>query len=511
MIGLSERTVISAAVCWALLSVCCGVVERADVQLRSESEHAEARSTAVDPSCASRSRPAFCARAGDDAVRDLFCGRVQPAIRGLADLQRLLGMYRTAPAAPGAVRAQRALENTDSVIYDNLVLLGHSTALEGRVVSPINPRAIFFGEATVMAFQRGIQHVELATPARDANGFNFYLLEFEQACNRTAAGCRPGDLYTPRIEASWQGITVRDDEDLKNHALDCRQCHRRRREDSMLLMRELIGPWTHFFESDVEVESSASLPGARGRDLVQDYLRAKGDEPYAGASSENVRHTVALFLQNIVEPQQPVFFDAPTIEDERWLDAQGGLLTTPRRSLSWDRAYEAFKRGEQLSLPYFEQRATDPIKQARLTDAYARYRRGVLSAEALPDLADIFPDDPQVRAEIGLDTEPEASPAEALVQACGACHNDVLDQSVSRARFSIDLARMSTAQLSLAVERIELSASAPGAMPPPEARQLDPGARTLLVAYLRRGVRSPSDDAFLARAAALGMAGGGRL
>jgi cytochrome c553 len=185
-----------------------------------------------------------------------------------------------------------------------------------------------------------------------------------------------------------------------------------------------------------------------------------------------------------------------------------GYPAVPNRSATWDAAYEAFQRGEQLAMPHFESRPTDPKKQAALTEAYTRYRAGELEADALPDLADIFPDDPELRAEIGLQTKPGSTPAQVLIQACGSCHNDVLDQTISRARFSIDLARMSRAELDFAIARIELGAGTEGVMPPKEARQIAPEAVRPLVAYLRANVRTEEEDALLKRAAELGMAGG---
>jgi mono/diheme cytochrome c family protein len=114
-----------------------------------------------------------------------------------------------------------------------------------------------------------------------------------------------------------------------------------------------------------------------------------------------------------------------------------------------------------------------------------------------------------VRARIGLQTEPDATPAEALIQACGSCHNDVLDQSLSRARFSIALGRLSRAEIDLAIARIELPKNAPGVMPPPEARQLAPEARDDLLEYLRGDLEHHAIDPMLERAAQLGMRGGG--
>ncbi|HKU40565.1 MAG TPA: hypothetical protein VJR89_20535, partial [Polyangiales bacterium] len=195
---------------------------------------------------------------------------------------------------------------------------------------------------------------------------------------------------------------------------------------------------------------------------------------------------------------------------ERYPSRDGDSGAEPARSPTWERAFEAFKRGEQLALPYLETRATDPDKQARLTELYRRHREGDLPDEELPDLADIFPDDPALRARIGLSTEPDATPVDALIQACGPCHNDVLDQSISRARFNIDLSRLDARELDLAIERLKRDPDMPGVMPPPEARQLAPGVRERLLEFLREEARSGELDPRLERAARLGMAGGAR-
>ena len=497
-------------------------------------------------------RPGFCERAGADAIRDLFCGSAPPSIDSLRALQLLIGVNPSArasspsaydagameyPSEPSALDASAgtadgglasgdastpraydagesypaAASSITTVIVDYVVLLGHSTALSGHLVSPLNPRVIMAGSGTVMAFSRGVQQVELITSARDRGGFNFYLLNFEQACTKRAGGCAPGDLFTPRIEADWTRVVARDAEELKNTPSDCRQCHQRGKDAPVLLMRELQSPWTHFFEPDPEGSAHYALPGVRGQDLVEDYVHAKGDEPYGGVPARTARQTVGFFLQNLAGEGQPLFFDAPTIEAERWPpDAAGHYAAEPKPSPTWERGYEAFKRGEQLALPYLEPRVTDPQKQARLSEAYRAYRAGQLPAEQLPDLSDIFPDDALVRARIGLQTEPGATPVEALIQACGSCHNDVLDQTISRANFNIALSRMSRAELDLALDRLQRGAGAAGVMPPPEGRQLDPAALAALVSYLQKNQRSADDDARLERAAQLGMAGGAR-
>jgi hypothetical protein len=160
-------------------------------------------------------------------------------------------------------------------------------------------------------------------------------------------------------------------------------------------------------------------------------------------------------------------------------------------------------------LPYLEQRVSDPDKQAALSEAYRRYTLNEISEGELPDLSDIFPDDPHERAQRGLQTEPDATPEDALIQACGSCHNDVLDQSISRARFNISVSRLDRRELDRAIERLERPVGSDGAMPPREVRQLDPSARDRLIEYLQQAETELDPERRLDRVAQLGMTGGG--
>ncbi len=419
------------------------------------------------------------------------------------DLESLVGLGLEEPDGGIVTEAGAAAAEPGIAGYLAVALLDHSTSLSGSLVSPINPRAILLGTPTALAFNRGVQSVEIATLDREKFTFNFYLVSFEQACNRAAGGCTPGDLYTPSIESNWTHVDVQDAEDLKDTPNDCRQCHQRGLKDPILLMRELEGPWTHFFEPDGD---TTTFPETTGSQILDDYLSAKGNEEYAGVPSLLLRQTSGFLLEESVTGVQPLVFDGSAIMNERWPYVDGGYPATPQRSATWYNGYEAFKRGEQLALPYFDPRPTDVAKQATLTAAYQRYRKQEIGAAELPDLSDIFSDDPETRAELGLQTQPGTTPAQALVQACGTCHNDVLDQSISRAHFNIDIARMSRAELDVALARLRLPRTAPNAMPPAGRRQLDADGLTRLVDYLEKDVRSSDDDAFLERAAKLGMA-----
>jgi hypothetical protein len=448
-------------------------------------------------------RPAFCDRPGDDTVRDVFCAGAPPVITSLEDFQNLFDVNPRGPADPtDTFKAGLYI----SAANGDIAVLGHSTALSGHLVSPINPRSITIGDRIVLTYQRGAQRLELATRDRTTYVPNLYLLTFEQACNERAGGCTPGELFTPEVERDWRNVGIREAEDLKNTALDCRQCHQRGLEQPVLLMRELRSPWTHFL---FPVDQVDGTPGITGSDLMRDYLSAKGDELYGGLAVDTIASIGPLKLQTIVGNAQPLLFDSPGIQNERWPYGPNGYAAEPKPSLKWNAAYDAFKRGEQLALPYVEQRAIDERKQAELAKAYQRYRAGEIEARELPDLADVFSDDPYVRARVGLTTEPDATPEDALIQACGSCHNDVLDQSISRARFTIALGRLDRAELDIAIDRVSRPRDAPGAMPPPETRQLEPGVRERLLQYLRGDLDPTAIDPRLERAATLGMSGGG--
>jgi cytochrome c553 len=454
------------------------------------------------PASIEQARPTFCERRGQATQLDaLFCGAgAAPRITSLRDLQRELDLVPFARTELGD-----GLSRTNSV-----VMLGLSTALPGHLVSPLNPRAIILGRYTTLAYVRGAQEVELASVAPgDTAEPVFYLLRYQQRCNGTPDGCSSGDLFTPATESDWTDVTIQDDEELENTPSDCRACHARAGARAQLLMREVDGPWTHYFDSQAP-ERATARPELTGYDLLQDYMAAKGDERYAEIDATQLAPSTAQGLEVSVGLDQPLYFDSLGIERERWPMRDGAYPSEPQASPTWDAAYAAFKRGEQLAIPHFDPRPTDPSKQARLRDAYARYRDRELDPEDLPDLSDIFPDDPSTRAQLGLQVEPGATPAESLIQACGPCHNDALDQRLSRARFNIDLGRMSAAELDVAVERIALPPSAAGAMPPPRARALTDETRQQLAQYLLDVARGNPVDPELARAANAGFMGGRR-
>jgi hypothetical protein len=155
---------------------------------------------------------------------------------------------------------------------------------------------------------------------------NLYLIRFKQAYNTAAGGCASGDLYTPRIEHDWTSVRIEDDDDLKNTPSDCRQCHQRAVDGAILLMRELDGPWTHFFAPDNDLYKGAQEPS--GLDAVRLYYAAKGYEPYANLPWEAIRATAGFTVQFKIDRPQPLVFNGNAIMNERWpYDPETGFET----------------------------------------------------------------------------------------------------------------------------------------------------------------------------------------
>jgi mono/diheme cytochrome c family protein len=417
----------------------------------------------------------------DDVVHRVFCAENPPEITSLRDLQGAFGLD---PDQLGG--------------FSGSALTGHSTSLSRRAVSAINPRAILFRlvvnlldeaagtvEFVTLAFSRGEQFAEIAID--HDKEFRFYVVRFQQECNERPEGCTPGELLTEGIERDWRDVTLYDEKSLANTVLDCATCHQPDGPDSpkILRMQEFDDPWTHWFFN--------STPG--GRALVDDYTAAKGDESLAGLPREDIGGISPGGLETLVGGRnhyQPNPFESELIEKEvvESAAADGGNQPLDNRvrgsSPTWQAAYERSKRGEFIPVPYHNVKVTDPDKLARMTEAYQAYRNGDLDVRALPDLRDVLPDDHAQLAEMGISTEPGLSGEEVLIQACSQCHNERLDQGLSRARFRADLQGVSRAEKEVAIGRLMLPPSNVHAMPPARLRVLSPEAKARAIEALRR-------------------------
>lgn len=414
-------------------------------------------------------------RTRSDRVLDVFCND-PPTITSFVDLRAALG-----------------LGSNDNDIYGGFAVTAHSTALASHSVSAINPRIIFIRpkskseELVSLALVRGEQLAEIVVHSPD-DDLQFYLVTYAQDCNASSAGCSPFDLLTEATEAGWQDVNVYSEEDLENTPRDCRVCHQPDGPETkkFLRMQEFDAPWSHWFWRQAD----------SGRAVLDDYYAAKGNEMFGGVPGEKVITSqpgllnYALF--SVSTPDQPNLFVSAKIEQEV-IDsaaASGGNQPTdnsvPGQSETWNAIYDRAKRGEAISVPYHDVKVTDPAKLARMTQAYADYREGRLAREELPDIRDIYPDDELLRAQIGLNTEPGLDGKGVLLQACGQCHNHRLNQSLSRARFNVDLTKVDRVEKDRAIARLHLAPSDPSAMPPSHARALTAEARARLIALLGR-------------------------
>jgi len=420
-----------------------------------------------------RSLPVLCGRQAADRVARLFCGETAPEIAGLEDFAAQLGLRP-----------------------DDGLLIGHSTALGGHLVSAANPRVLRMpgfeldASLVVIAFTRGQQRVELLALDPTTERMNLYLVEFEQRCNGEAEGCSAGDLFGPAIEEGWLELRIRDDEDLKNTPSDCRRCHggSAGMPGPVLLMRELEVPWMHWFR-----ERSP---------LIEDYRQAHL-EPHTGVveaigglspggvhNPDRMENLVGLLERAGLQGPQPLLFPSAVVGFETGeIDSATGLPSESgpaHVSPTWAGIYDAFRQGQLPAPPFRHERVTHVDGLKRFAESYRAMLAGEIATEALISPREVFPDDPQLRAEIGLEVEPDAGGVEALLQACASCHNARLDPTLSRARFDVDLARVDRSTLARAIERIQLPADDPAVMPPREARQLTAPTRLRLLEFLEQ-------------------------
>jgi hypothetical protein len=125
----------------------------------------------------------ICARGGNDKVRQVFCSPNPPPIASLRDLQAALGLGFGQGNDPA------------------FAFTGHSSSLVMRFVTSLNPRAIIFTPTNnnisnqpyvAMGFTRGEQFAEIAAndpmEADPAKKLKFFIVHFEQACNKQPGG-----------------------------------------------------------------------------------------------------------------------------------------------------------------------------------------------------------------------------------------------------------------------------------------------------------------------------------
>ncbi|MEJ2669315.1 MAG: hypothetical protein P8077_03340 [Gammaproteobacteria bacterium] len=436
-----------------------------------------------------------------------FCGDTPLTLTGIKDLQAALNLSFNANNGGNGRNGN-----------PRFAITGHSSSLVMQFTNPINPRAVIAspgntrgtGPFTAMGFVRGEQFAEIISahfnpddPNDPKNGdLEFFLLNFEQACNATES-CTKGDLLTESIEKNWTGYTLFHEEDLKNTVLDCRLCHQSGGPTTAksMLMQELNNPWTHWFRSNRPA----------GNALMQTFMDTHAaDTQFAGMPLYFVQNSDPARLEDVLANNgfgngfdtntNRGRFNTRTIENEvtNSAPAQPADNTVPGVSQEWQDLFQRNVNGEIIQIPYHDAFVTDPEKLTSMSTAYQQYTAGQITD--LPDIRQAFKDDEQLR-EIGFRVAAGLDGRGIMVQACTQCHNQNLDQTISRAKLDVNLDLISIEEIQVAIERINLEEEHLRVMPPRRFRFLDAVERQTLTEFFKAAIQAKQAAAAAAAAA----------
>jgi hypothetical protein len=421
----------------------------------------------------------------NDGVANVFCSSAPPRVTNFSELQTALNLgfkNVTATAQNGAGG------------NPGFALIGHSNSLVMRGVSTLNPRAIIFtpGAATptspfvTLAFTRGEQFAEIIAKDLTTGNLTFYVFRFFQSCN-SKKSCSMGELITPAVEKNWTGFDIyRDDPFFKNSAFDCRHCHQPNAANpSRLGMREIASPFTHWFSSQT----------VGGRALLSDFQAAHGNlEDYAGIPARLLPKSDPGLLQTFVTGagfglNLPNPYPSDVVEQEvkTFSPLQPEDNRVAGKSSTWDTLFSKFLVTGLTAPPFHDVKESDPVKLSAMIRAYQDYRAGKLPLAQLPDIRETFPDDPALLSKMGLGAQPGLDARSLLTNACMQCHNSLLDQTIDRAKFSVDrFDQMSRTEKDLAIYKINQPADGLQLMPPARFRALTTAEKKLLTDYLKQ-------------------------
>ncbi len=398
-------------------------------------------------------------------VLTAFCvNKIRP--KSLIEFQTALGIAVVNPAL--TARNQNGTGGNPAFAFT-----GHSSSLVGRFSSSINPRAIIMSTEVlsnnnpnpnfvVMGFVRGEQFAEIAVNNPSTPGqIDFFLAGFKQACNSAPGGCLPADLLTPAVESNWTEFTLFQDEDLKNSIVDCRHCHQPEGPTGpkILRMSELRNPWTHFFRDNTA-----------GINLINDYYAAHTTaETYAGIPGPMINGSDPQKLENLVtgngfvQLQAVGQFQTNTIQNEVQASSPNQPVdnTVPGKSATWDAFFQKVVQGLTIPVPYHDVKVTEPSLLAQFTKQYVDFKAGMVAAKDFLDHREVLRPDQKQRADMGFAVAPGTTPQDTLMLACSQCHNSKLDQTLSRAKFNVNLKAMPNAveEIDVAILRLKLGLS----------------------------------------------------
>ena len=231
-------------------------------------------------------RPAAVRPEGrSDAVIATCSAPIRAADRSLADLQTASGS--TEPDVQGTV-------------YGGAVVLAHSTALSGELVSELNPRAIITTARAVRRVHRGMQQVEIAAPRSQRRSASTSTWSSSSRPATPPRRLQPGRPVHAAHRVGLGTLTLRRRRGPQEHALRLSAVPSARPTDKpVLLMRELDGPWTHFFGPDQD--EPPGFPGATGSDAAARLPARQGRRAVRRTCRRGAcARTVGFTLQNLV-------------------------------------------------------------------------------------------------------------------------------------------------------------------------------------------------------------------
>jgi mono/diheme cytochrome c family protein len=367
-----------------------------------------------------------------------------------------------------------------------------------------------------MGFVRGEQFVELiANDPSVAGGkaLNFFLFRFQSACNSQPGGCTNGDLLTPAIEKGFTGYTLYEDLDINNTIFDCQQCHQANGPagQKALRMQELQNPWGHFFRNNRSnglalFDDYGLAHGPAGFTTMTAYLTDQNGgkptlvpstaEAYAGipgavifnsnTTNNNGAQTAGggpdpAALEGLVEnqgfQQQPNEFISG-----RFLDKDPAVS-------GWMTIFNNVLIGADIPVPFYNTKVSDPTKITAMTSAYVSVMKGTTPSSTLPDIRDAFLDTalPSMTFRPAASLITNSDGKGIMVQMCQQCHNPLLDQTISRAKFDVTkLSTMPADEKQKAILRINLPQDSFRRMPPPRFRTLSPSEIALVTTELMK-------------------------
>ena len=440
-----------------------------------------------------------CGRGATDRVATALCDKATPPIRGLADLYRALRLDQT---------GERLVAVTT-----------HSLGLSARTVSALNPRVLVYQdishkrrrvayeEVVVTGFARGEQLVELAALDPGNYEYNFYLLRFTQACNRTR--CTPEDLLTEKVESGWIEWTLYSERDLEDTPLDCASCHLPFGVGThkMLLMRQEFDPWMHWSDfrggdertlcrtADFEGSVGKIVAVAEGLDLLRAVEGVGGR--YAGVPVAELHATESgkVFATYVVDAEGLIRNSPYRPSDYRY--EQAGFATREvlcerfhtGTSPTWDRLRrDAFAHG--LPVPFYGPDVVDAERRVEVAADRIAFLRRHAADDAFAVAASFIAAD--VAGAVGFVPRPGDSAPEILRAMCVRCHTAATDQRLRRARFDAESIDQIGPVVATAIRRrLSLPRMSPELMPPLRVGELPPWAIARIDRYLRDRCTDP--------------------